>query len=385
MDVMNDLVTTYTALPNLHPMVVHFPIALLPVALGFDLAALLRRRRWLDRAATVLYTLAGLAAWAALAAGEQAADSLVGLDPHDQSHLNSHSDWAHYTFYTLIVLVVLRLAVAWWDRREERVSRLPARWLLVLVALGGVGMLFWTADLGGGLVYEHGVAVQAESEGGHPATGSGTAGHEEGEEGEPATQTASGAAESAAAHLTRGRDGSLLWTPSPGDSAALGEILHPAQGSSLETVSVRESSAGGQGLPLVVDGRSLLVFAGSFGDLQVDAELDLTGFEGTVGVGHHVTSAREADLLTLSTGGQVALVRLRDGEREELDQGRVELPTEPLTLSVSAAGRHLKGLVDGRIVAHGHADPLPGGGAGLLLDGRGTIVLRSVKVTPIEK
>ncbi|HUG44872.1 MAG TPA: DUF2231 domain-containing protein [Acidobacteriota bacterium] len=39
-------------LPNLHPLVVNFPLALLPLALAFDLfSLLLRRHLWLDRAA----------------------------------------------------------------------------------------------------------------------------------------------------------------------------------------------------------------------------------------------------------------------------------------------------------------------------------------------
>ena len=55
-----------TALPNLHPAVVHFPIALVAVALLFD-AVLFARRRWvsLDASGAFLSVLAASGAGAA--------------------------------------------------------------------------------------------------------------------------------------------------------------------------------------------------------------------------------------------------------------------------------------------------------------------------------
>lgn len=63
--------------PNLHPLVVHFPIALLFLAVGFDLVTwLLRRPMALVRVTAVLYALGALSALVAFLTGRAAADSL---------------------------------------------------------------------------------------------------------------------------------------------------------------------------------------------------------------------------------------------------------------------------------------------------------------------
>jgi hypothetical protein len=152
---------------------------------------------------------------------------------------------------------------------------------------------------------------------------------------------------------------------------------------------VRASSpaAGGrQGLALTVAGRTLLALPGSFGDVQVDAELELAGFEGTVGLAHHVQGPDRAGLLRVTLpAGEVALVTLRqDAAPKLLDRARRALPEGAVQLGVYAVGRHLRGMVGGETVLHGHEPALPDGRVGLLLDGRGEVTVRSIIVTPIR-
>ena len=64
---MLEQLLSMTALPNLHPALVHFPIALLPMALLFEILGLtFRRQDWLERAAVSLYAAAALGALVAL-------------------------------------------------------------------------------------------------------------------------------------------------------------------------------------------------------------------------------------------------------------------------------------------------------------------------------
>lgn len=164
---MMDLVLQSTQLPNLHPALVHFPIALLPVALGFDAVSLVppvRRRRTIEVSTTVLYVLTAVSAWASTWSGEEAEHSLSGLPRDVRALIHEHEEWGERFFYTVVVVAAARLGLAWWGRRDRRADRPAILALRGLVLAGGLVAVFFlvgTADRGGGLVYRAGVAVMA--------------------------------------------------------------------------------------------------------------------------------------------------------------------------------------------------------------------------------
>lgn len=164
---MSDWILSLTELPNLHPALVHFPLALLPAAIGFDLVALagwLRRRPLVEGSTAALYALAALTAWATVWAGEEAEDSLAGLSAPVEALIEDHEEWGHRFLYAVAAVAVCRLAVAWWSRRggeSRHRAILAARSLVLAGALAALGLALGTADRGGGLVYRAGVAVMA--------------------------------------------------------------------------------------------------------------------------------------------------------------------------------------------------------------------------------
>lgn len=326
-------------------------------------------RSWLDHAAAATWVAAGLGAGGAFWAGRIAADSLR-VAPTIQREINTHADWGLYTVWTVGVVAALRLGFALWDgRRRDARGRRPALALFVLAGVAALGVVGRTADLGGGLVFRHGVAVVASGE-----TDMAEAAEEVGEPGADA-----------ASRLRKAADGSLTWRPAAGDAEALGSIVTAAPGSSLAAVSVEEAEAGAEGLTLAVDGRSLLLLPGTVGDVQVEAELDLSGFEGTVGVAHHATGTGDVGLLTVEApAGRFALATFEDGEMRTLGEGTRSLPDGPVALTVSAIGRHLRGLAGEELVVHGHEPALPDGACGLLLDGQGTVRVLSLRVVPVS-
>lgn len=373
---MGEILASFTSLPNLHPALVHFPIALVPMAILFDLLSLLIRnqRVWLDRAATSLYALAGLAAAAAFWAGRRAADSLVGLSPRELILVGEHHDAALFAFWLVGIFAIVRVAIG---VGTEPSKGLPLRTIFLPIAVAAMVSVFIAADRGGSLVFQHGIAVAPTKDrletaviGTAPWSLDSTGGDADG---------------SVESRLKRLDDGTSVWEPLAEDGEALGLILRAAEGSSLAAVQwVEPVEAGEAGLALRVQGNSLLLLPGRFGDVQVEGELEVNQFIGTVGLAHHVRSSTEAGLFLVSVpSGEGRLVTLGEGREEPMAEGRASLDSSTLSLAAFAAGRHFRGLQNQEVVVHGHRAALESGACGIFLDGEGVVRILSMKVIPV--
>lgn len=157
---MLDSLLSLTSLPNLHPALVHFPIALLPAALALDLVV-----RWtggrpdLDRVAAGVWVAGALSAWIALEAGEAAAETLLHLTPRAEAALAEHSDLGHWAFWLFALLAAVRATLTLRERGRSRVVFGALRWGLVAAAVAALVLMAVAADHGGALVYGHGIGV----------------------------------------------------------------------------------------------------------------------------------------------------------------------------------------------------------------------------------
>ena len=143
--------------PNVHPMLVHFPIALLFTSVLLDLLAypLQGRARVLVRdVGALLGVIGALAALATYLTGRAAADTVL-IPGMAHSLVKAHGDWAFWTVCYFAALALLRLVVLVVGRTTG--PRVTAA--LVVAGLVGLGLLFETADRGAELVYRHGVGV----------------------------------------------------------------------------------------------------------------------------------------------------------------------------------------------------------------------------------
>ena len=141
--------------PNLHPLVVHFPIAWLTAALIVDVISLvLPRTAWAETMAGVLYPTGAVSAWVTYLSGRQAAATV--LTP-GMSHalVLEHWNWALATTICFTGVAAVRLVFIVWRKTPPFWTRAA----LTAAALAGMLLLFQTGERGARLVYEYGVGV----------------------------------------------------------------------------------------------------------------------------------------------------------------------------------------------------------------------------------
>jgi len=147
-----ELMPGITSLSNVHPMFVHFPIALLSLFFVIDTAAwIFDRQDWRRTASTLLYMGSGLSVMTVVAGLMAAASIPHGDDVHEIMEHHEH---------LAISTSLLSLALAGWHYIGKSVFEGPAAVLQGLLSAILMLLLILTADLGGWMVYGHGVAVK---------------------------------------------------------------------------------------------------------------------------------------------------------------------------------------------------------------------------------
>jgi uncharacterized membrane protein len=133
-------------LQELHAAAVHFPIALLPIAVGIDLVGQIADDHRLLEAGRL-----GIGA----AAAGAAVSAITGLIAQEEVNVEGETMDMLITHrnLNLAATVVAGLMATWRAGRERPTAGYLA------VGLAGVGIVSYTAYLGGTLVYKHGVGV----------------------------------------------------------------------------------------------------------------------------------------------------------------------------------------------------------------------------------
>lgn len=147
-------------IPNLHPLLVHFPVALISIAAVFHVVATATRNKTCAVLAHTTLWLGALLALPTVVLGWQAFNS-VNHDEAGHAAMLAHRSWALGTLAALALL-------AGWDAWRNKAETTPAWWFSGTVI--GVWILVGvTAWHGGELVYRHGLGVMAlpDAEAGH--------------------------------------------------------------------------------------------------------------------------------------------------------------------------------------------------------------------------
>ncbi|MDE2771918.1 MAG: hypothetical protein OXI44_12250 [Bacteroidota bacterium] len=348
-------------MPNLHPMVVHFPIALLMVAFAVDLVALFFRRiQFLPRMSTILYIIGALGTLGAVLSGEAAADSLL-VTGEASTVLTTHSDLGEITMWWFLSYGVLRIALWWW------LSFKLVVWIPVTI-IGAVGLLplIQAASFGGDMVYEHGVGVAVVD-----------------------SMSAKIEVQEEALMRLRGVAGSPIledngawqWIPGPDADDAFNLAFDVVTGE--VAAEVTENTAGNTELSLtIVTSPVLITYGKAVESVEFRAVMDLSEFDGSVRMVHHVQDSLSYHFLELENG-TMRLGAASSGVEEIHNEAVLPNP-EARTIGVVGDRTHVRGYADDIQVTHGHGQAPEAGLTGFMIRGSGKVKLGRMRLMPLR-
>lgn len=141
----------------IHPLLVHFPIALLTIGVLLRGLAIFYRSQLL-KTSWIILGIGVFFAWMAVLAGEFAAD-IVGPTLCDQFVLHTHKTFAYNTAWFFSGA----LALDWGRILRPRLGQYKTLSLLCfLLYLGGLCTLLYAGALGAGMVYDQGAGVESK-------------------------------------------------------------------------------------------------------------------------------------------------------------------------------------------------------------------------------
>jgi hypothetical protein len=289
-----------------------------------------------DAAATWLYAAGTLGLVAAYFSGRAAVDSLL-IPASAQAIQTDHADWALTTLIFFAALTVGRIVLF----RLKKPGVAIVRVLSAVAGLVGAGLITVTGDLGGLMVFGHGVGVTVPSD------------------------------------SSADRTAEMVSVAGPG--AVLGYGFSQIEGNLSDAVLASDSTV----LSLYLDRDELLFVTDErYGSVQTEIQLNLDRFKGRAALLYGFVSEDQTDYVEFDQG-TIEQGRRSGGESESFDQA-VMTPRGWFTLTAVSDGSHFRGYVDGSMVVHGHDDAAPEGAVGLKLDGSGLVQIKGLDIQSLR-
>lgn len=344
--------------PNLHPIVVHFPIALLAVAVLLDFIRLAKREyTGLNLSVQILYGLGTLGLIVAFITGRQATET-VEVAGQAFTVLASHENWALATMIFFIAFFGLRFA-AYRYRLDIRKSISVTS---VVSGLIGMSLVTITGDRGGKLVFHHGVGVMALEE----------LQMELDEKSDRLAEL------EGAAGPQIGEDGTWTWRIVPGAETRILEDVTWLFGNP-DAVQIQRNEEDGRhdlSLTLEEDQEIILVLEQEIGAVEGRIHMLPDDFNGQISLIHNVTDTESYQYLRFNNG-LMEQGQMLNGEDNLLGSGNT-IETGWIEMRVQASGGHFYGQINGEQILHSHATQMEPGYTGLKLKGSGTFRLRQI-------
>ena len=341
--------------PHVHPMLVHFPIALLFVAAGLDvLALLLKRNERLRFSAVVIYVLGALSALASFFTGRKAADAVL-LPAAANPLLTEHADWATRLVWFFSIYALIRIADLWRNKQ----AKAAFAWPLALIGVGGLFLVYQTGERGGQMVFEHGVGVLAVKE-------------------DPAPTLVITGESALSVEAGKG------WFWKPVSPSRWDEQLSWLQGdTAVVTASLVGTREHSDVLALDMKGDPVLVIIENpLQNVQIDLAINLDDFDGELTVVHNLQDVQNYMLMKMESG-RMQQGSLKDGVATVHDDKPFDADGWQ-QLRVVADRTHFRAYSGQRMITHGHGTAPKAGAIGLRIDGTGVVLVDHIQAQSIE-
>lgn len=347
--------------PNIHPVIIHFPIAIILLGVAMNFFSLFLPERWWDELkTTILYSLGTITAIGAYYTGTLAADS-VFMPSGAQSVLNSHASWAWWTVWFMGAYILLRILLHFMGLMDRKNIRVMA----LIAVLPGIFFLYETGGHGAEMVFGYGV-------------GTGQLIQQE-----PPTVTSDSLISAGASTFIISDNGDWRWPVGPQGVSTLLSRFRWLEGSIQDLQPSVVSIEKNQMLEFAVDSTSIFfVDKHSYRNVQVDYYLDISEFKGEVSLVNHVQGPRNYDFVTLSSEGTITQGRVVEGKRKIFAEEKYSA-SGLLFIRTVGNGTHFRAYINKEMAVHGHGDAPEPGSIGLKMDGSGTILLDKIVLTQL--
>lgn len=358
--------------PNIHPLLVHFPIVLLIAAVLFDATGLVfKKLKWLEKSALLLYVVGTIAIVVTYFTGQSAADS-IDIPSKAIPAVTDHADWAEITLWFFIVFSIVRLSIGLWIKSVK----LAITGFIVIIGFVGIYLLYQTGDHGAKLVFGYGLGTE-----------------------NIITKNKQQAADK---NITNKQtpdstfivndDGSWKLIAGRNTINILNEKFIQVGGSIDDLSPVYNSRDSSLVLQSHKDTNETgFIYNSNLENVEVIAEINLDNFDGELRLVHHYINKNNYDFLGLLTDlakednlREISLSRKSNGKTEIMEQE--EFQTKGwIEIKVVSSGSHFRGYINNELLVHGHGGEPEPGNTGLILSGYGSIKLRTINATVLDE
>ncbi|MAT59390.1 MAG: hypothetical protein CMF23_15565 [Ignavibacteriae bacterium] len=349
--------------PNIHPLIVHFPIVFLISALFFDAAGLIFKKSvWLEKSAMILYAIGTLAIVITYFTGRSAADGL-NIPAKVIPSVTDHADWAEITMWFFIIFSIVRLTIGLFLKSVNRTIVI----VVVIIGLVGIYPLFQTGEHGAKLVFGYGLGT----------------GNILKDDSSAVKTNNNNETQISNSNLTHNNDGS--WKLNAGNNVV--DILNDKFTWINGTIEDFSPMYNDENAALMFHFQDDIknagfIFDNKLASIQVTAKINIDNFNGVIELVHHFLDKNNYDFLGIADQ-KLSLSRKINGKIKNFEESSFSSKGW-IELKLITDGSHFRGYINNKLILHGHGDEPEPGSIGILFSGKGNVSIRMIDAVVLE-